>query len=107
MPLFRCRLSVLGSYGRSRLLYRIFEKKGQNTRQGFLFGSYISVRPTPKPDESISASVHPSETQKMLVYFVQTRQTTNFRPTRNLRPPIKPRPPKTARPPKIARQKGR
>ena len=30
--LFRRRLSVLGSYGRSRLLYRIFEKKGQNTR---------------------------------------------------------------------------
>lgn len=75
--------------------------------QGFLFGSSISVRPTPKPDESISASVRPSETQKMLVYFVHTRQTRNFRPTRNLPPPIKPRPPKTARPPKIARQKGR
>jgi len=79
----------------------------QGNVQGFLFGSSISVRPTPKPDESISASVRPSETQKMLVYFVQTRQTRNFRPTRNLRPPIKPRPPKTARPPKIARQKGR
>ena len=53
--------------------------------QGFLFGSSISVRPTPKLDESVSASVRPSEPRKMLVYFVQTRPTRIFRQTRNFR----------------------